>query len=179
MSSDALLMNIFCHPGTLRNGVMPTLLGVESDAIPIFGYKARVPLANGRVDRTEVDMRFGNVLMEAKLTESDFQSAHKKRVLGYRDFVEVFDWQELPQTGNCFASYQLIRNILAAFALDCSLCILIDARRADLYEHWFAVMKCVRPIELRTRLRICTWQELASLTSRKLQEFLGAKYGIG
>ena len=83
-------------------------------------------------------MRFGNVLMEAKLTERDFQSAKKEKVLAYRDFVEIFDWQELPQTSNRFASYQLIRNILAAFALDCSLCILIDARRADLYEHWYA-----------------------------------------
>jgi len=138
MSSDALLMNIFCHPGTLRNELMPTVFGVESNATPIFGYKARVLLANGRVDRTEVDMRFGNVLMEAKLTERDFQSAKKEKVLAYRDFVEIFDWQELPQTSNRFASYQLIRNILAAFALDCSLCILIDARRADLYEHWYA-----------------------------------------
>jgi len=178
MSSDALLMNIFCHPGTLRNGVMLTLLGVESGATPIFGYKACVPLANGRVDRTEVDMRFGNVLMEAKLTESDFQRTEKKTLLAYRDFVELFDWQELPQTGTCFASYQLIRNVLAAFALDCSLCILIDARRADLYEHWYAVMRCVKPIALRTRLRICTWQELAGLTRPRLREFLRAKYGI-
>jgi hypothetical protein len=123
-------------------------------------------------------MRLGNLLIEAKLTESDFQSAKKNTLLAYRDFIEVFDWQGLPQTSNCFASYQPIRNILAAFALDCSFCILIDARRTDLREHWCAVMSCVKPIELITRLRIFTWQELALFTPAKLRGFLGSKYGI-
>ena len=57
MSSDALLMNIFCHPGALQNGRVLALLDIEPGATPIFGYRARVPLANGRFDRTEVDMR--------------------------------------------------------------------------------------------------------------------------
>jgi hypothetical protein len=177
-SSDALLMNIFCHPGALRNGPLSAFLGVEPNATPIFGHKARVPLANGRFDRTEVDMRIGDSLIEAKLTESDFQSAEKKTLLVYRDFVEVFDWRELPQTGNRFASDQLIRNVLAAYATNCSFCVLIDSRRSDLMEAWYGVMRCVIPVELRTRLRISTWQELAESTPAKLREFLRAKYGI-
>jgi hypothetical protein len=178
MSSDALLMNIFCHPHALRNDGVLELLGAESAASPIFGYRAYVPLANGRFDRTEVDMRLGDLLIEAKLTESDFQSAEKETLLAYRDFVEVFDRQELPQTRKRYASYQLIRNVLAAYALGCSFCVLVDTRRADLSEHWYAVMRCVKPIELRTRLRICTWQELAQFAPPKLRGFLGAKYGI-
>lgn len=178
MSSDALLMNIFCYPGALRNRAMLALLDAQPGATPIFGYRARVPLVNGRFDRTEVDMRLGDLLIEAKLTESDFQSAEKETLLDYRDFVEAFDRQRLPQISKRYASYQLIRNVLAAYALDCSFCVLVDARRADLSEYWYAVMKCVKPIELRTRLRICTWQELARLAPPKLREFLRAKYGI-
>ncbi len=178
MSSDALLMNIFCYPGALRNRGMLALLDAQPGATPIFGYRARVPLVKGRFDRTEVDMRLGDLLIEAKLTESDFQSAEKETLLDYRDFVEVFDRQKLPQTSKRYESYQLIRNVLAAYALDCSFCVLVDARRVDLSEHWYAVMKCVKPIDLRTRLKICTWQELARLAPPKLREFLRAKYGI-
>jgi hypothetical protein len=178
MSSDALLMNIFCHPHVLRNRRVLALLDGESAASPVFGYRACVPLANGRFDRTEVDMRLGNLLIEAKLTESGFQSAEKKSVLAYRDFVKVFDRKELPQTGTHYASYQLLRNVLAAHVLDCSFCVLVDARRVDLSEHWYAVMKCVKPIELKTKLRIFTWQELAALTPPKLRAFLRGKYGI-
>src|SRR5438874_12526232 len=49
-SSDALLMNIFCFPGTLKNHTVLDLLGVEPGSVPEFGFKARVPLANGRAD---------------------------------------------------------------------------------------------------------------------------------
>jgi hypothetical protein len=177
-SSDALLMNVFCHPAALRSGQVPILLDVNVDSTRVFGYRARVPLANGRFDRTEIDMRLGDLLIEAKLTESDFQTAEKKTLLGYRDFAEVFDWEELPQTERRYSSYQLLRNVLAAFALRCSFCVLIDARRADLAEAWYAVMKCVKPVELRTNLRVCTWQELAGATTPRIRRFLQAKYGI-
>jgi len=178
VSSDALLMNIFCHPGALRDRRMLALLDAGSAAIPIFGYRARVPLVNGRFDRTEVDMRLGDLLIEAKLAESDFQSAEKQTLLAYRDFVEVFNCQELPQTGKHYLSDQLLRNVLAAYALQCSFCVLVDSRRTDLAESWYAVMKCVKSIQMRTRLRICTWQELAGLTPPKLRAFLTAKYSI-
>jgi len=45
----------------------------EPTDMPEFGYKARVPLLGGRTDRTEVDMKLGRLLVEAKLTESDFR----------------------------------------------------------------------------------------------------------
>jgi len=178
MSSDALLMNIFCHPAVLRNGRVLALLDTDCGSTPIFGYRARVPLANGRFDRTEVDMRIGDLLIEAKLTESDFQSARTETLVAYRDFLEVFDRQELPQNGTRYASYQLIRNVLAAHALNCSFCVLVDSRRSDLAEAWYAVMKCVKSIELRTKLRISTWQELAGLAPPKLRGFLRTKYGL-
>jgi len=42
-SSDALLMNIFCHPTVKRDGRLAALLGAEPGASACFGYKARVP----------------------------------------------------------------------------------------------------------------------------------------
>ena len=146
---------------------------------PHFGYKARVPLVNGKFDRTEIDLRLGGLLIEAKLTESGFQCADKGTVLRYRDFSDVFDLQRLPQTDGHYLSYQLLRNVLAAYALQCSFCTLVDARRPDLTEAWYAVMKCVKPIALRTSLRISTWQELAQAASPTLRAFLAEKYGIG
>ena len=44
MSSDALLLNVFCCPGTLNSRVR-SLLGVDDESQPEFGVKARVPLA--------------------------------------------------------------------------------------------------------------------------------------
>jgi len=177
-SSDALLMNVFCHRQVLRDGRLGGHFGVEPGALPCFGYKARVPLANRRFDRTEIDLRLGNFLIEAKLTETDFQSARKSVLCGYRDFMEVFDEQQLPQTDTLYLSYQLLRNILAAHALQCSFCVLLDARRPDLIDACYAVMKAVKPVELRTKIRISTWQEIAETAPLKLQAFLSEKYGI-
>jgi hypothetical protein len=177
-SSDALLMNIFCHPGIARAGRIPTLLGGEPRAALQFGFRARVPLANGKFDRTEVDLRWGDLLVEAKLTESDFQCAAKQVLLNYRDFLEVFDLERLPQTDKHFLSYQLLRNVLAAYDLRCSFCVLVDARRPDLLGGWYAVLRCVKPVELRTKLRIATWQEMARVAPARLRTFLAAKYGI-
>ena len=177
-SSDALLMNIFCYPSALRDGRISAVLGVDPDATPQFGYKARVPLLNGRFDRTEVDMRVGDLLVEAKLTEGDFRNADKRVLLAYRDFSDVFDARQLPQAGKSYASDQLLRNVLAAHALQCSFCVLIDVRRADLANAWYAVMRCVKPVELRTKMRICTWQEIAEVATPRLRKFLTAKYGF-
>jgi hypothetical protein len=178
-SSDALLMNVFCHPGVSRDGRVSGLLGAAPGVSPCFGYKARVTLANGKFDRTEVDLRLGDLLVEAKLTENNFQRAKKKVLQAYRDFSDVFDHQQLPQMGDHYLSYQLLRDVLAAYALQCSFCVLVDARRPDLADAWYAVVKCVKPIELRTELRISTWQEVAYATPAKLRAFLVAKYGIG
>jgi len=177
-SSDALLMNIFCHPAISRRGRLEAVLGIEPGSSPYFGYRARVPLANGRFDRTEVDLRLGNLLIEAKLTESDFQCAEKSTLMAYRDFTAIFDCEQLPQTQTHFASYQLLRNVLAAYALGCSFRLLVDARRPDLVDAWYAIMKCVKPVQLRTELRISTWQELAEAVPLKLRTFMAEKYGV-
>lgn len=123
-------------------------------------------------------MRLGDLLVEAKLTENDFQSARKQVLMAYRDFHAIFDAQQLPQTEHSYLSYQLLRNVLAAHALQCSFSVFLDARRPDLIEAWYAIMRCVKPLELRTALRVLTWQELAQILPVSLQRFLRVKYGI-
>ena len=179
MSSDALLMNVFCHAGDFaQRGGRALCWGLAAKARPEFGLRARVPLASGRVDATEIDMRIGNLLVEAKLTESDFQQAEKKKVQRYRDFPVVFDESELPQSERYYYSYQLIRNVLAAFDRQAAFCVLLDERRRDLLEAWYAVMRCVKAAELRTACKVLTWQELARALPVSLQLFLAQKYGI-
>ena len=77
-----------------------------------------------------------------------------------------------------YAGYQLIRNVLAAYAECCSFCVLHDERRPDLREAWFQVMAAVKSAEMRVRCKVLTWQELASMVPGPLQEFLDRKYGI-
>jgi hypothetical protein len=220
MSSDALLMNIFCTPGVAESAQVRNAIGLDGDAPPIFGWKARVPLASGRSDRTEVDMRLGSLLVEAKLTEGGFQTRMAAIVEGYRDFDAVFDRDLLPRTEIAttrwmrasefpenesqefesvvadpglfstidtafrppgdpgYASYQLIRGVLAAHASDYSFCVLHDERRPDMREEWFEVMAAVKSASLRVRLKVMTWQELAALLPDDLNEFLDIKYGI-
>ena len=220
MSSDALLMNIFCTPGVLEAPAFCNMLGVELGSMPQFGWKARVALQRGRLDRTEVDMQLDSFLVEAKLTESDFQTRSALIVETYCDFDEVFDCDLLPRAeipidrphhasefpenqsqefesllGDPesqsavdtliapvaeagYAGYQLIRNVLAAYAADSSFCVFHDARRPDLREQWFCIMSAVRSAEFRTRLKVLTWQELAAFLPDPLQQFLDVKYGI-
>lgn len=97
MSSDALLMNVFCTPEVTGSLRVSNLLGIDADEVPVFGWRARVPLANGRSDRTEVDMKWGSLLVEAKLTESDFQTCKPELVEAYRDLDAVFERDLLPR----------------------------------------------------------------------------------
>jgi len=178
MSSDALLMNIFCYPGVTKRREVSLLLGTEPGEIPQFGFMPRVPLVTGAVERTEVDMKLGDVLFEAKLTEGDFQVQDRRIVQQYRDLKEVFECRKLPRQGKRYVSYQLLRNVLAAYALDLSFCVLLDGRRQDLLEQWYRVMRCIRSTTLRTRCKVLTWQELAACLPSALRKFLLVKYGI-
>jgi hypothetical protein len=175
-SSDALLMNIFCHPHTFRDGSVRSLLAVRCDAQPLFGFRPRVPLNGGRVDQTEVDMKLGDLLIEAKLTETGFQTASVLKIARYRDVEQVFG--SIESFSQNVRGYQVMRGILAAFALQQRFCLMCDARRPDLIECWYAVLNQVRIADLRCRILLLTWQELASHLPDSLQKFLSMKYGI-
>jgi hypothetical protein len=178
MSSDALLMNIFCYPGVTKRRELSSLLGTEPEDVPEFGFRPRVPLISNTVERTEVDMKLGHVLFEAKLTEADFQVQDAELVEQYCGLKEVFECRELPRQGRQYISYQLLRNVLAAYALDLNFCVSVDARRPDLVEQWYRIMRCIRPMTLRTKCKVLTWQEMARCLPSALRQFLDAKYGI-
>ncbi|GAC1421048.1 MAG: hypothetical protein NVSMB62_15610 [Acidobacteriaceae bacterium] len=223
VSSDALLMSVFCHPGVYSDHTLAApvaaLFGVDTQTSLCFGALPGVPLRTTRkrrgsaapktsmVDRTEVDLAFGDpphqLFLEAKLTESDFQTATPKLLERYRDFEAVFDLSALPhrllsppplpenvdpddptvnlprRTGTVrIAGYQLIRNVLAAYAANASFCVILDARRTDLIEQWYSVLLSVHAPDFRWRLKLLTWQELAAVLPRDLRSFLDRKYGI-
>jgi hypothetical protein len=217
-SSDALLMNIFCHPGVFDGNQLAapiaTLLNIDAATRPCFGAHPGVPLrtalkprgkasARQALDRTEIDLVLGSLFVEAKLTESDFQTSAPHLIQRYRDLEIVFDVDRLPckliappplpsnvdpddptvnlpdrTTRVRIPGYQLIRNVLAAFAADASFCVLCDARRHDLIENWHAILRAVHSHIFATRLKLLTWQELAAILPRDLQDFLDTKYGI-
>jgi hypothetical protein len=266
-SSDALLMNIFCHPGVFNGHTLApavaNLLNVEPLTQPCFGINPGVPLRHPRkgrsklplelTDRTEIDLRLGDLFLEAKLTESNFQTAAPRLIERYRDLETVFDPTRLPRkilytppshpsvedcsqlepefeadtvtpnetpianavidgvilskaknpristepqptsflakanlnqplspssSRTLIQGYQLIRNVLAAFASDAFFCVLCDARRRDLIEIWYGVLSAVHSPTFATRLKLLTWQELSTTLPKDLQQFLEAKYGI-
>jgi hypothetical protein len=233
-SSDALLMNIFCHPGVFNGHTLApsvaNLLNVDTTARPCFGINPGVPLKTIRkqrttrknqtnlnqdveskigknpgapdldseiwvleapptspspipdqtlTDRTEIDLQLDNLFLEAKLTESSFQTAPLRLIERYRDLEAIFDITRLPRKNTgVIQGYQLIRNVLAANASDAGFCVLSDARRHDLIEIWYSVLSAVHSYTFATRLKLLTWQELSTTLPLDLQQFLEAKYGI-
>jgi len=178
VSSDALLMNIFCYPGATRRMEVCRMLGTQSGDLPVFGFRPRVPLHSEAIERTEIDMKLGNLLFEAKLTEGDFQVQDAELVEQYRDFRQVFECRSLPRMKQRYVSYQLIRNVLAAYALNLNVCVLLDTRRPDLLEDWYRIMRSIRSTTLQTKCKVLAWQELARCLPMTLQRFLDIKYGI-
>ena len=177
-SSDALLMNVFCYPGVLQRSVVCAMLGIDRGVLPDFGFRPRLPVTRTKSDQTELDMRLGSLFVEAKLTESGSPSAPAHLVLRYRDLDEIFDTNLLPRDGSRFLSYQLIRGVLAAYAHNASYLLLCDSRGSDWTGRWFQIVSAVRGAELRTRLKLLTWQELASALPQQLRRFLDQKFGI-
>jgi hypothetical protein len=177
-SSDALLMNIFCYPRVMARPKLCALLGVEAGLRPEFGVRAMLPMRRGEIDRTELDMTIGSLLFEAKLTETGFQTASMERLLRYEGVADVFDIDELPRAGNGVLGYQLIRGVLAAQVSGGRFVLLCDGRRADLQEMWFRVLRAVVSFDLRSRMALLSWQEVAGTLPPVLRTFLAEKYGI-
>lgn len=183
-SSDALLMNIFCYPGILHRPALCSLLAIEPKLKPAFGVRSAIPLKKGTEDRSEVDLQIANLFVEAKLTEGDFQTARLDLVHRYRDLESVFDVSRLKTTNQSgrsqqrYRSCQLIRGALAAYAHAASFAVFCDERRQDLIEDCFETFSAITSAELRCRMSVVTWQELAGTLPRTLRLFLDEKYGI-
>ena len=107
-------------------------------------------------------------LMEAAAVSREFQAAIVDRAREAEPFEPGY------------RGYQLIRNVLAAYAQGSSFCVIHDARRPDLREMWFEVMAAVKIAEMRVRCKVLTWQELAAVGASGFgcRSFLRWKYGI-
>jgi hypothetical protein len=177
-SSDALLMNLFCYPRVLYRPGVCSLLRIEAGLRPQFGVRAGIAMQREEVDRTELDMRVGDLMVEAKLTEGGFGTASRARLMRYCAVGDVFDVDELPWVGDVVHGYQLVRGVLAAVQEDARFLVLCDGRRADMTEMWFRVLRAVRSYEVRSRMALLSWQELASVMPEIVKDFLVEKYGI-
>jgi hypothetical protein len=179
-SSDALLMNCFCFPGAVPRIMKGLGLweSIGSTALPEFGVRAKLPKAQNRQDATELDMKIGSHIFEAKLTESDFVSEPIELPREYVDFVSVFDESALRVVGSRVKGFQLIRNVLAAFHLKASLIVLLDQRRPDLLQEWWSIHAAIKCAPLRLRCGFRTWQQVAAASPPPLAAFLSGQYGI-
>jgi hypothetical protein len=104
MSSDALLMNVFCCRRVTQSRALALKLGFEVGEVPECGFRAGIPRDLG-VDRTEIGMKLGTLRAESKLTETDFQNQRPEIVESYRDLREVFDRELLPRPNRRYAPH--------------------------------------------------------------------------
>jgi hypothetical protein len=176
-SSDALLMNIFCHPSIQQWAGVRKVLGNDMATIA-FGVHGAVQINKGQTDTTEIDMVLPGIFCEAKLTEADFTHKRPEIVESYDGLQETFHSEALPRVGTDYDNYQIIRNLLAAKQHDRDHILLCDERRPDLVRRYMTTVSCLRDIEGRKRCRVIFWQEIVEACGGALRKWIKEKYGI-
>ena len=176
-SSDALLMNLFCHPDLRRWKGVRDLLEENLENIS-FGVPVGVFFKGCKADSTEIDMAFGSTFFEAKLTESDFTRKKADLVERYDNLKNAFHVEALPRVGNDYENYQVIRNILAALQHNRRHVFLCDERRPDLVRRYMQVVMSLRKINDRMNCRVIFWQDLVAACGTSLREWIQDKYGM-
>jgi hypothetical protein len=176
-SSDALLMNIFCHPMLASWKGVADVLGFKP-VNPVFGFKALVEKEGTNGDTTEIDMVIGNHFVEAKLTEADFTDKYVAEVQKYKSFYLHFHTDFLPIHNDRYQNYQIIRNLLAAIQHEKRHMLLCDERRPDLARRYMEMVCYLRDQQVRKSCRVVFWQELQRACGQDLASFLYTRYGI-
>ncbi len=176
-SSDALLMNIFCHPDISRWRGLRDLIGERPETV-LFGYPGQVHINNGKGDLTEIDLVLPGVFCEAKLTEADFTSKAADVVERYDCFRSIFHSEDLPRVGEKYDNYQIIRNLLAAFQHGKKHILLCDERRPDLVRRYMQTVSCLKEMDNRNKCRVIFWQEIALACGASLRNWVAEKYRI-
>jgi len=176
-SSDALLMNIFCHPDIARWKGVGNLIDDTLDAI-VFGFPGKVNLNGDQIDSTEIDMALKGLFCEAKLTEADFTHKAVDIVERYDGFHATFHAKDLPRVGGQYDNYQIIRNLLAAFQHNKKHILLCDERRLDLVRRYMQTVSCLKEMQDRKNCRVVFWQEIAGVCGASLRNWLEEKFGI-
>jgi hypothetical protein len=176
-SSDALLMNIFCHPSIHKWTGVKKLLENDLESI-IFGFPGKVRFGNGQTDTTEIDMALSDVFCEAKLTEPDFTQKSPSVVERYDGLHETFYVEVLPRAGDDYDNYQIIRNLLASKEHNRKHILFCDERRPDLVRRYMTTVSCLRDVQRRMKCRVIFWQEIVAACGNSLREWIEEKYGL-
>jgi len=176
-SSDALLMNIFCHPFIGKWAGVKNIIRSDLESVS-FGYHGAVKLCNGEADTTEIDLSLTDSFCEAKLTESDFTKKQPTVVENYVGLKETFHIEALPRKGNDYDNYQIIRNLIASVQHNRKHFLLCDERRPDLVRRYMGTVSCLREVQSRVNCRVIFWQELVAACGASLREWIEEKYGI-
>jgi hypothetical protein len=172
-SSDAILMNIFAHPEVKDWKPLRDLLSINSNDDIEFGWN---PVhENEKWKKTEIDVKIGNSIFEAKLTETDFKSKHLNIVLRYVDVEKMIDLKALTKD-EIVSNYQLIRNIVTAKKYGYKFHLLIDDSRTDLRNEFDKVKNSIIDKSLANSIELITWQQISTCVSDDLKEFLTEKY---
>ena len=176
-SSDALLMNIFCHPKLISWEGVVDVLGFKPEN-PTFGFKALVEKKGTDGDKTEIDMVIGNYFIEAKLTEANFTKKNVVEVNKYGKLDQHFHSNCLPIQNGCYQNYQIIRNLLAAIQHKKQHLLLCDERRPDLARSYMEMVCCLRGQHIRKTCRVVFWQEVQRSCGKNLGLFIQSRYGL-
>lgn len=176
-SSDALLMNIFCHPKIDSWKGVKDLLCV-SEIKPLFGFKAKVEKEGTDGDASEIDMAIDDLFVEAKLTENDFVQKPETEVAKYTQLARHFAVSCFRKVKGNIDNYQVIRNLLASIQHGNRHILLCDERRSDLVRSYMQTVGCLLDATARSRCNVVFWQELQRVCGSDLAEFIQQKYGI-
>lgn len=171
-SSDVLLMNIFAYPNILENESLRNLLGVNQNECIEFGWN---PVFENETRKTEIDMKIGNSIFEAKLTESNFTKKSQNIVLNYPNVEQVIDLTALYK-GEDVLYYQLIRNLLTAYKYKGDFKLIVDESRSDLIRAFKKVKEAIKTKELKNRFNFLTWQEITEKLEGDLNIYITKKY---
>ncbi len=173
-SSDALLMNIFCYPKILEWKGVRDLLGVNENDNIEFGWDPKID-NNSRGQNTEIDMKIGDKIFEAKLTESSFTKVDKNKLKKYKDLSNIIDLTDLEE-GDMVTNYQLIRNILAVYKHGFTFYLLVDESRTDLIREFYRTKAAILDSRFKSKVKLLTWQELIEVCGKELKAFINRKY---
>lgn len=175
-SSDALLMNIFCHPKFKNWKGMNNLFKIDKFDDFEFGWNPEFKNEKSSY-KTEIDLKFNDIIIEAKFTEENFKTQIKTVVESYENFDLVFEKDLLKVTeNNEYKNYQLIRNILTAYKYNFRFILIIDESRIDLIKEFLKTIISIKNLELRNKIEFITWQEIVDLVGDELKEYMKNKY---
>ena len=174
-SSDALLMNIFCHPKFFSWKGPSKLLNLKIENEIEFGWNPFFENENPQ-HPTEIDLKIGNHIFESKLTEETFTTREDAFVYKYQDFQKVFNVELLQTKDGSYNHYQLIRNILTAYKYEFDFSIIIDSSRIDLLNELLIIIQSIKDFNLRRRVNFFTWQEITEVCGSEVKEYIVKKY---